>query len=109
MSETSQQVTDNCKRYFTQRNMNRKIHFYGLSGLQAIAFFLIALVLYLVVGNWGPAFLLLLVPIIQVNKKKLSEGDPSYIDTVKVKLRSSNHYQDTDRVLRKIGSRWLKD
>jgi hypothetical protein len=110
MSEAAEHIPqDNCKRYFTQRNMNRKIHFYGLSGIQAIAVFVVALVLYLVIGNFGPAFLLVIVPIIQINKKKLSEGDPNYLDTVKVKFRSAAHYQDTDRVLRKLGRRWLND
>lgn len=109
MQEEGQVQATTCKRYFTQRNMNRKIHFYGLSGLQAIGFFIIALVLYLVVGNWGPAFLLILVPFIQINKKKLSEGDPNYLDTVKIKMRSATHYQDTDRILRKLGRKWLND
>jgi hypothetical protein len=109
MNEEGQVQATNCKRYFTQRNMNRKIHFYGMSGIQAILLFVMALVLYLVVGNWGPAFLLVLVPVIQINKRKLSEGDPNYIDTIKVKLRSAHHYQDTDRILRKLGRQWLKD
>jgi hypothetical protein len=109
MADEGANSTTNVKRYFTQRNMNRKINFYGLSGLQAIGVFVVGLVLYLAVGNFGPAFLLILVPVIQINKKKLSEGDPNYIDTVRVKFKTAQHYQDVDRVLRKIGRRWLKD
>ena len=28
------------------------------------------------------------------NKKKLAEGDPSYIDTVRVKMATKRHYRD---------------
>lgn len=97
------------KRYFTQRSMNRQIYFYGLTGVQVVGLAMLTLVLYMVIGNWGPIFILVLFPFLQKNKKKLSEGDPNYLDTVRVKSNTKIHYQDTDRVLRKIGSKWLKD
>ncbi|MFZ1806410.1 MAG: hypothetical protein WAU36_04265 [Cyclobacteriaceae bacterium] len=97
------------KRYFTQRNMNRPIYFYGLTGIQTVGLALTTLMLYLVVGNLGPVFILILFPFLQKNKKKLSEGDPNYIDTIMVRNSTRVHYQDTDRVLRKIGKKWLKD
>lgn len=105
----SNEVDSNVKRYFTQRNMNRQIYFYGLTGIQTVALALSALMLYMVIGNLGPALLLILFPFLQKNKKKLSEGDPNYLDTIMVKNSTKTHYQDTDRVLRKIGERWLKD
>lgn len=89
--------------------MNRQIYFYGLTGVQTVGLGLTALFLYLIIGNLGPALLLLILPFLQKNKKKLSEGDPNYLDTILVKMNTKNHYQDTDRVLRKIGERWLKD
>lgn len=105
----SNEVNNNVKRYFTQRNMNRPIYFYGMTGIQTVGLALTALMLYMVVGNLGPALLLVFVPFLQKNKKKLSEGDPNYLDTILVKMNTKSHYQDTDRVLRKIGARWLKD
>jgi hypothetical protein len=99
----------NVKRYFTQRNMNKQIYFYGLTGMQVVGLAVLTLLLYMVIGNFGPTFILVLFPFLQKNKKKLSEGDPNYIDTIRVRRRTSLHYQDTDRVLRKIGKQWLKD
>jgi hypothetical protein len=97
------------KRYNTQRNMNRQIYFYGLTGLQVVGIAILTLLLYMTIGNFGPVLILILFPFLQKNKKKLSEGDPNYLDTVRVKSSTRIHYQDTDRVLRKIGSKWLKD
>jgi hypothetical protein len=107
MEELDKMRTENVKRYFTQRNMNKKIHFYGLTGLQAVLLFMLMIALYLTVGNAGPAFVLILFPLIAINKKKLSEGDPNYMDTVRVKFQGSKHLQDIDRVLRKLGNKWV--
>ena len=109
MSENISEVQPKVKRYFTQRNMNKQIYFYGLTGVQTVGLALTLLMLYMVIGNFGPALILLIMPLLQKNKKKLSEGDPNYLDTLLVKSNTKNHYQDTDRVLRKIGARWLKD
>jgi hypothetical protein len=109
MDQKGTESEANVKRYFTQRSMNRQIYFYGLTGMQLVGIAIFILLLYLVIGNWGPTFILVILPFLQKNKKKLSEGDPNYLDTIRVKSNTKNHYQDTDRVLRKIGSKWLKD
>lgn len=79
-----------------------------MSGPQVILLAVIGFLIWMIFGNWAPAFLLVLVPIINLNKRKLSEGDPSYIDTVSVRSRTSSHYQDQDRVMKKLSKRWGK-
>lgn len=109
MEHNNVESESKAKRYFTQRSMNRQIYFYGLTGIQVVGLAMLTLLLYMVIGNWGPLLILVLFPFLQKNKKKLSEGDPNYLDTVRVKSGTRAHYQDMDRVLRKIGYKWLKD
>lgn len=98
MSSQEKQI----REFDTQRNMNRPLYFFGLTGNQLLLVFFISLTLFLIFDIWGLLLFLLLYFPCKKNYDEWRRGTPDYFTSYRVWQKTPKRLIDKTNLLKHL-------